>query len=103
LDYWLDQLIDFGRRLVALPGRLDSVLTRLERGDLSLVTRSSPAEARRQERQTRAINRLAAGVVLAAAALAGTQLVLGGERGLGLGALGLAAAGLIWLLVAGRE
>ena len=101
-DDWLDRLIDLGRRLLVLPGKLEATLTRLERGELSVITRSTPAEARRQERQTRAINRLAGGLVLAVLILAGTQLVLGGERTLGLTALGAAAAGLAWLLVSGR-
>jgi hypothetical protein len=98
LQYWLDQLLELGRRLIVLPGRLDSALGRLERGDISVQTRSSPAEARRLDRLNAAINRLAAVVAFAALLIAATQLYLNGERALG--TAGFAAAGLVllWLL-----
>jgi hypothetical protein len=49
-----------------------------------------------------AVNRLAGGVVFAALVIAGTQLVLGGERTLGLAAFAAAGVSLVWVL-AGRR
>lgn len=102
LDYWIDQLIEWGRRLVALPARLDSALTKLERGEMAVITRSSPAEARRGDRLTAAINRLVAGVVFAALLAVGAQLYLNGERTLGLVGLAGAMICLGWVLFGGR-
>jgi predicted unusual protein kinase regulating ubiquinone biosynthesis (AarF/ABC1/UbiB family) len=101
LDYWLDQLIDLGRRLIALPARLDSALTRLERGEVSVLTRRSPAEARRLEGLSRAINRLVAVMVFAALLVAATQLYLNDERNLGMAGFAAAGLALLWLVFRG--
>ncbi|MBI3760476.1 MAG: AarF/ABC1/UbiB kinase family protein [Chloroflexi bacterium] len=102
LDYWLDRLIELGRRLVGLPARLDSALTKLERGEVSVVTRSSPAEARRMDRLTAAINRLVAGAIFAALLAVGAQLYLNEERTLGAIGLAGALAVLGWVVFGGR-
>jgi predicted unusual protein kinase regulating ubiquinone biosynthesis (AarF/ABC1/UbiB family) len=71
LDWVIGQL----RILAALPARLDGLLGRLERGELTVVARAAPELERQLEGMTRAINRLVLAVLLAAAVLAVILLV----------------------------
>jgi hypothetical protein len=71
LDWVIGQL----RILAALPGRLDGLLGRLERGELTVVARAAPELEKQLEGMTRAINRLVLAVLLAAAVLAVILLV----------------------------
>ncbi|HET7009986.1 MAG TPA: AarF/UbiB family protein [Anaerolineales bacterium] len=66
LEWVLAQL----RLLAGLPGRLDGVLGRMERGELTVVARAAPELERELKRMTGAINRLAAAVLVAAVILA---------------------------------
>jgi predicted unusual protein kinase regulating ubiquinone biosynthesis (AarF/ABC1/UbiB family) len=92
---WFDRLlawlVEEGKALASLPGRLDSALTRLDRGDLVVTARAAPELERRLKSVERSVDRLVAAVVFASLLLAGTLLVLNGERSLGLAAVGLAA------------
>jgi predicted unusual protein kinase regulating ubiquinone biosynthesis (AarF/ABC1/UbiB family) len=71
LDWVIGQL----RILAALPGRLDGLLGRVERGELTVVARAAPELERQLEGMTRAINRLVVAVLIAAAVLAVILLV----------------------------
>jgi len=83
---WLEEQ---ARRLIALPGRVDAILSRLERGELALITEPSAAYARRLDAITSAGNRLSAAVIFAALLMAGVLLYLHGETALAAGAAGL--------------
>jgi predicted unusual protein kinase regulating ubiquinone biosynthesis (AarF/ABC1/UbiB family) len=86
----LDWLEGQSRLLGGLPGRLDSVLEKAERGDLLVTARADPALDRSLTRLTRAINRLVTAVIFGALLLAGAQLYLNGQPLLGAIGLGLA-------------
>lgn len=92
--FWRDQVVDVLRRLAALPGRLDTALTRFERGQLTLSLHEQPRAARPE--LARALNRLA-GILLTIALLsAGTLLYLNTHTTLGWVGWGLAAFAFIW-------
>jgi predicted unusual protein kinase regulating ubiquinone biosynthesis (AarF/ABC1/UbiB family) len=102
IDRVLDWLLDEGRRLASLPARLDSVLTRLEKGDLVVTAKAAPGLERRFLALERSVDRLVASVVFASLLLAGTVLILNGERVLGLAGMGLAVLTLALVLVRSR-
>jgi predicted unusual protein kinase regulating ubiquinone biosynthesis (AarF/ABC1/UbiB family) len=94
----LDWLEGQSRLLGTLPGRLDSVLGKAERGDLLVTARADPALDRSLARLTRAINRLVTAVIFGALLLAGAQLYLNGQRLLGVIGLALAVLAALWTL-----
>ena len=94
----LDWLEGQSRLLGGLPGRLDSVLEKAERGDLLVTARADPALDRSLTRLTRAINRLVTAVIFGALLLAGAQLYLNGQLLLGAIGLGLAVLAALWTL-----
>jgi hypothetical protein len=94
----LDWLEGQSRLLGALPGRLDSVLAKAERGDLLVTARADPSLDRSLTRLTRAINRLVTAVIFGALLLAGAQLYINGQPLLGAIGLALAVLAAIWTL-----
>jgi predicted unusual protein kinase regulating ubiquinone biosynthesis (AarF/ABC1/UbiB family) len=95
---WLDKILkalaESGRTLVSLPGRLDTVLSDLETGRLTVTARADPALDRSLTRLTRAINSLVAAVVFAVLLLVGALLYVNGAEA-------MAAVAGILALVAG--
>jgi predicted unusual protein kinase regulating ubiquinone biosynthesis (AarF/ABC1/UbiB family) len=98
-DYWLKELELFARRLLALPGRLDRVLTRLERGELSLLERVNGQGPRERDSLASAVNRLTGALVFSGLLAVGTLLYFNGQAELGVGGWGLAGAVLVWTLM----
>ena len=100
---WLDTLLGWlteqGGSLITLPSRLSSALTRIERGDLIVTARAAPDLERRLQMLSRSLNRLVAAVVFAALLLAGTLLILNGDRLPGAISLALALLALAWMLL----
>lgn len=93
---WLDELGGLARKLVALPGRADAMLTKIERGDL--VTRD-PQLAEQVRRLERAVLKAAGSVVFAALLFGGIQFYLAALT-LPAGILWVGAAlSLLWLLL----
>lgn len=76
----MEEVVDWIKKLalliVALPGRIDSVLGKLETGDLVVTAKPSPGFERRLKTLTRAVNRLVAAVVFLGLLLSGTLLYL---------------------------
>jgi len=95
LDYWLGEATDWLRTLVGLPHQLETVLGRLERGQVQVAM---PQVTRQLNALERAMRRMVGGIVFAALLFSGTQFYLAGHM-LG-GELLLAGAGvaLIWAL-----
>jgi predicted unusual protein kinase regulating ubiquinone biosynthesis (AarF/ABC1/UbiB family) len=98
LSTLLDWLVEQGRLLAAVPARVDAVLSKIERGEFSVVAHASPDLERRLAALTRSINRLVASVVFAALLLVGSLLYTNGDHLVGGIGLGLAALTLIWVL-----
>lgn len=99
LDTALDWLVEQGGALVTLPRRVSTTLDRIERGDVVVTARAGPELEYRLKSLSRSLDRLIAAVVFAALLLAGTLLVLNGERWLGGAGLSLALVSLAWLLL----
>jgi predicted unusual protein kinase regulating ubiquinone biosynthesis (AarF/ABC1/UbiB family) len=92
-----EELRRMGGSLLRLPGRVDSLLERLERSELGVRT---PQLDDRLDRLEQRIYRSAWAVVLAALCLSGTQVLLSGWEILGWTLLGTAGVLFLWLLLA---
>lgn len=100
---WLDEILDWfieqGGALLTMPSRMDSMLTRLERGDVVVAARPGPEFQRDLERLTGAVRGLAGAVVFSALLITGALLYLNGEMGFGAIAGALALITLAWILL----
>ena len=83
---------------VGLPGRVDRVLTLMERGDLNIQTPLLNLQVRRLERSVRLI---VTGLVFAAVLIAGA-IVYGSDPGLGRVLMIASVVPLLWLMLPGR-
>jgi predicted unusual protein kinase regulating ubiquinone biosynthesis (AarF/ABC1/UbiB family) len=92
----LQEALKIGQVLLALPRRLDSVLTRVEEGRLEVQLPQFKTYVSRLER---AAAKLAASVAFAAVAVTGTMVYLGGHARVSLGFGAVALGVLLWLLL----
>ena len=95
---WVDLLLEFARTLLALPGRVDRALIRLERGELEFHATADPELLRRLDRLTLRVNRLGAGLVLGLVLASSFLVFQAGRTTLGFAAGVLAALASLWLL-----
>ena len=99
---WLEVLLQWlereGRALASLPSRLDSMLVKIERGEMIVTAKAAPELDHNLKRLSRAINRLVAALVFAALLIVSSLLYVN-EQPL-LAAIGLAFALLsaLWVL-----
>lgn len=98
VDRIVKEAADLGRTLLALPGRVDRVLTSAERGELTVRTPRVAAQVERLNRTARGTN----GVLVFAALLLAGAVALGTDPVLGRWLMGLSAAPLLWAMIAGR-
>jgi hypothetical protein len=98
LDFWLNEILEWGRKLIALPARLDATLTRLERGELAVITRVPDGQRRQMDQLNTAINRLTGGIIFVGLLTASTVLFVSGHVQLGIGGWALAGVVLVWVL-----
>jgi predicted unusual protein kinase regulating ubiquinone biosynthesis (AarF/ABC1/UbiB family) len=82
--YWLEEFTYWGKALVQYPRRLDNLLVKIERGELSVNTPSLNQQAGRLEKTGR---RLIYSVIFAVFFISGIQLFLANETGFGIGLL----------------
>jgi len=85
LDFWLNEAIEIGRKLLALPARLDGALNRIERGEFTVISKPSPEQKQQTQLIASALNRLTGGLIVAALIVAGTMLYVNGDWRLGIG------------------
>ena len=100
-DIWdelLNQTFTWGKLVIGLPQRLDSTLTKLERGKISM---QNPDLERRLKHMERTNRKLVGAVVFTALLLGGIQLTLGGEGFWGGAMLAVAAFALGWVIFSG--
>lgn len=93
---WIKEAASFGRTLLALPRKVDMLLTRLENGGMKTQSPELSRQVRRLEQNQRQI---VYAVLFSALLLGGIQLILGGVTALGQGLLvvaGLVLVGLLW-------
>ena len=95
LDYWLGEATDWLRTLAGLPRQLETVLGRLERGQMQVVM---PQVARQMGALDRTMRRLLGGIIFAALLFGGTQFYLAGHMLSGELLLAGAGLALVWAL-----
>jgi predicted unusual protein kinase regulating ubiquinone biosynthesis (AarF/ABC1/UbiB family) len=100
LNYWLGELGTLAQGLIGLPRQTGAVLSKMERGDLTV---NVPDIASRVERLEGAVRNMMGGVMFAAMLLGGVQLILANQQPLGDVLLGGSALALIWVIAAGRK
>jgi predicted unusual protein kinase regulating ubiquinone biosynthesis (AarF/ABC1/UbiB family) len=96
---WLDQVGEFVKELVALPGEASRVLTRLERGELTF---NMPLVNRQIYHLESALNRLVGSVVFSSFLFGGVLLLHSGDTQLAYAFWGLAGISLGWLILLSR-
>jgi hypothetical protein len=97
---WLDEVEKLVRALVGIPRKMDSVLARIERGDIAVHT---PDVVKQTQLLEGAIRQVTTGIIFAAFLLSGIQLYLGEQQVFAGVLLFCAFASLLWLLVNGRR
>lgn len=98
-ETWLDEIGELIRDLIALPSQTGRVISRLERGDLSV---NVPQVNRQIYHLESAVNRLTGGIVLAAFLFGGVLLYQGGDVGLGYVFWVLSGLTLLWMIFFSR-
>ncbi len=94
---WLVPLLDLARALFEFPGRLNSLLTVIEQGDLDVRNTVLDRQVRGLEVSVR---RLIGAVLFAALLMSGTQFWLAGEMMVGGALFAGALLALVWILLA---
>jgi predicted unusual protein kinase regulating ubiquinone biosynthesis (AarF/ABC1/UbiB family) len=98
-DVLLDEAGDLFRELIALPAQTGRVLTRLERGELTVNT---PQVNRQMYHLEGSVNRLTASIIFAAFLLGGVTLYRGGDITLGYAFWAFSAMTLLWMFLFSR-
>ncbi|HEX2993816.1 MAG TPA: AarF/UbiB family protein [Anaerolineales bacterium] len=93
-QFWLDQIGELAKQLIALPAQTGRVLTRIERGELSVNT---PQANRQIYHLEGAVNRLTGSVVFAAFLFGGVILYQSGNLMLGYLFWGFSGITLLWM------
>lgn len=92
---WFDAMLEEARTqgiaLLTLPQRMQRTLDRIERGETIVTARAAPELERQIVSLRHAVDRLAAAVLAGALLLAGTVLLIAGERWAGVSVLVLAS------------
>jgi predicted unusual protein kinase regulating ubiquinone biosynthesis (AarF/ABC1/UbiB family) len=97
--FWLDELGVIARALLALPRQAESVLGKMERGELAVQV---PQLVERVNRLERAVLRLTGGTMFVGLLTAGVQVYLAGQVPLGTGLLVAAGIVLAWIILPRR-
>ena len=98
-DLWLDEIGELFKQLISLPSQTGRVLTRLERGELSVNT---PQVNRQIFHLEGAVNRLTGSIVFAAFLFGGVLLYRGGDISLGYVFWALSGVTLLWMALFSR-
>ena len=96
MQFFVRELTETLRVVVALPRRGENLLNRLEHGKLAVQTPDLKLQAGRLEL---AVRRLALAVLFGALFLGGVQLYLAAPGGLAYGVFGAALLALIWMVL----
>jgi predicted unusual protein kinase regulating ubiquinone biosynthesis (AarF/ABC1/UbiB family) len=99
-EVWLNELSAIARSLVTLPRRAESLLGKLERGELGVRDHQLADQLSWLEV---AIRRLVGGVIFAALAIGGVQVYVAGQEPLGVVVLAGAAIAITWTLLIRRR
>ncbi len=97
---WLDELGELARSLVTYPRRVESVIEKLERGELTM---HDPKLTSQVKKLDRALSRAAGAVIFASLLLGGVQLYLGGATSIASALFAGAILTLVWVLLTSRK
>jgi len=95
LDYWLDELGEMLKTLLALPGQTSRVLAQAEGSGLLV---QSPQVSREVRSLTRSVDRLTGGIIFAALLIGGVMLTNAGNNTYASGLFGASGFVLLWVL-----
>ncbi len=95
-DFWIGELQTFFSALISAPKRINSVLTKIEQGDIAVQT---PDLLKRVRRLELVMGQMVIGIVFAAFFLGAVQVYLAGEFAISVILLLIALLSLIWLLL----
>jgi predicted unusual protein kinase regulating ubiquinone biosynthesis (AarF/ABC1/UbiB family) len=98
-DIWLDEIGDLARELIALPAQTGRVLTRMERGELTVNT---PQVNRQIYHLEGAVNRLAGAIIFAAFLVGGVFLYNAGDQTPAYIFWGFSGITLLWMMFLSR-
>lgn len=93
---WAEELTQVIQELLTYPGRVNSLMHRLERGELEMRT---PQLEKRIDALEVSVNRLAGGAIFAAFLISGIQLLSSGQEAYAFPLLFAAGITLLWLLL----
>ncbi|MGE5642851.1 MAG: ABC1 kinase family protein [Byssovorax cruenta] len=93
-DVWLDEIGEVVKQLIALPAQTGRVLTRIERGELTVNT---PLVNRQIYHLESAVNRLTGSLIFAAFLFSGVLLFQSGDNGLAYIFWALSALTFLWM------
>ncbi len=94
-ENWLSELEKLVRTLLAVPFKMDTALSKMERGEIAVRT---PELAHQVQRLESGFRRIAGAIVFGSLLLGGIQLYTNGEPVMGAILLGCAGLNLLWLL-----
>lgn len=95
LDIYLNELKKIGRSLLSYPSRIDSLLAKMEMGEMAVQTPQLEAPINRLQR---AVTRLTGGIIFAALLVGGIQVYLAGDDIVGGVLLFISGIVLLWVL-----
>ena len=97
---WLQEIETLGRAFLSVPRKLDTILNKMDRGDIAMRTPELSQQAQRLEH---AVYQATGAITFSGLLLGGIQLYLGGEGTLSTVLLSAAGINFIWLLLNGRR
>ncbi len=100
MEIWLTGLEKLVRALVGVPPRMDTVLSKMERGELVI---QNPDAIREMQRLKRALRQVTGGIIFASLLMSGIQLYIGDKILFSVILLVAAFCLLLGILVSGRE
>jgi len=98
VQYWIEQAVDIGRKLIALPSRFDRLLSDLESGKIEVQTKPAKTQIQQNQQLISSIGTLTGGILTAAFVASGAYLLVHGYPQLGYGIWGIAVLGLGWMV-----
>jgi predicted unusual protein kinase regulating ubiquinone biosynthesis (AarF/ABC1/UbiB family) len=102
IEFWLNEIVEYGKKIILLPNRLNRLIDELEHGEIMVNIRIEQQQARLMENLNRSVDRFYAGMVFAALLGSGTVLYLFNEHVLGIVGWGLSSVPLLWAIAKRR-
>lgn len=99
-EFWLDELKLMARSLLTVPVKMDSILGKLEHGEVAV---RAPEVVQRVDRLEKTMRQLVGAILFAALLISGVQLWLAGQVGISVTLLVIASFCILWILFFSRR